>query len=114
MKLTSDQIRAIHAKGDVRSKGTLPMRNLSRSGYDIEKVMGTNNIIVRKRGESMGTITTRDDLGRVIKNIEQRQKMEKLLEQKLAVGKKSKFLTNAQLRQIEGMQKTIVHGDLYA
>ncbi len=110
--MKAEQLRAIHAKGDVRSKGTLPMRNLSRSGYDIERIMDTDNIIVRKRGESTGTVTTRDDLGRVIKNIEQRQKMEKLLEQKLTVAKKSKFLTNTQLKQIETAQKNIIYGDV--
>ena len=114
MKLSTNQLRAIHAKGDVQSKGTLPLRSLSRSGYDIERLVGTDNIIVRKRGESVGTITTRDDLGRVIKNIEQRQKMQKLLEQKYSDAKRRKFLTNEQLKQIEKMQKNIVYGDKYA
>lgn len=111
--VTDKQLRAIYAKGGLESRGTLPIKMTMkqtdpRAKFDIERIVGTDNVIVRKRGESTGTITTRDDLDRVIKGIEQRQKMQKLLEQKLKDTKRRSKLTDTQLRQIEQMQREVV------
>jgi len=104
MKFTAQQIRAIHAK----SKGTLPIKDLSRSGYDVERLVGTDNIILRKKGQSSGTLTTRDDFSRMINNIEQQEKIKKLIEQKMNDTRRRSKLTDTQLRQLGQIQGKIV------
>lgn len=82
MTLTNAQIRAMFAKEDsgIRSKGTLPLKMTMtstdpRAKYDIERLKGTDKIVVRQKGKQTGVITTREDLGRVLRHIEKQKRI---------------------------------------
>jgi len=82
MTLTNAQIRAMFAKEDsgIRSKGTLPLKMTMastdpRAKYDIERLKGTDKIVVRQKGKHTGVITTREDLGRVLRHIEKQKRI---------------------------------------
>ena len=81
-KLTNAQIRAMFAKEEsgLRAKGTLPLKITKgstdpRAKFDIERLKGTDKIIVREKGKDTGVITTRDDLGRVLRHIEKQKRI---------------------------------------
>jgi len=82
MTLTNAQIRAMFAKEDsgLKAKGTLPLKMTMastdpRAKYDIERLKGTDKIVVRQKGKHTGVITTREDLGRVLRHIEKQKRI---------------------------------------
>jgi len=108
------EFRALFAKQ--KPGGTLPVKIKKRgvfdpkSKYDIERLKGTDEIIVRERGKATGTITTQEDFERVITNIEAKKKMDALLEKKMENISKNRKLTEAQRRQVAELQRRIVVG----
>jgi len=82
-KLTQAQIRAMFAKEEagLRSKGTIPVKQKQRgnfeprTSFDVEQIKGTDKIVVREKGKHTGTITTKDDLGRVLRHLEKEKRI---------------------------------------
>jgi len=81
-KLTNAQIRAMFAKEEsgLRSKGTMPMKMTMtptdpRAKFDIERLKGTDKLVVRQKGKHTGIITTRKDLGEVLRHIEKQKRI---------------------------------------
>ncbi len=82
-KLTQAQIRAMFAKEEsgLKSKGTIPVKQKQRgnfdprTSFDVERIQGTDKVVVREKGKHRGVITTRDDLGRVLQHLEKEKRI---------------------------------------
>lgn len=87
-ELTPAQIRAVFAKKStgIRSQGTIPLKSSKtprlQQNFDIERIKGTDNLIVREKGRSSGVITTQKDLNRVLRHIEEQKRIKRRLESK--------------------------------
>lgn len=89
MTLTNEQIRAIFAKGrgiSISAKGTIPVKT-KHSGFAVERLKGSDELIVREVGRGFqnvgsqhGVITTKEDLNRVLRHMQQQKKAREIME----------------------------------
>jgi len=105
------ELKAMFAKQ--RAGGTLPFqmnKNDPRKQFDIEKIKGTDELIVRQKGEVSGTVTTAKDLDRVLVHIAAEKKMQSIIDKKMENISKNRKLTEAQRRKVAELQRRIVVG----
>ncbi len=55
-------------------------RGIEPSDFDIERIKGTDELIIREKGQLHGTITEKDDFDRVLTHLEQ-QRRARLIQQ---------------------------------
>jgi ribosomal protein L14E/L6E/L27E len=101
----------IFIEGKQQAGGTLPFKmskNDPRGKFDVERIKGTDEVIVRKKGESTGTITTAKDLDRVLRHLESQKKIQLMIDAKMETVKKNRKFTEGQRRQIGELQDSMV------
>jgi ribosomal protein L14E/L6E/L27E len=101
----------VFVEGKQQAGGTLPFKmskNDPRGKFDVERIKGTDEVIVRQKGESTGTIGTAKDLDRILRHMESQRKIQLMIDAKMETVKKNRKFTEGQRKQIGELQDSLV------